>query len=77
MYLPPKDRLDQLYQEAETHQLGQQLKREHPPQTIWGIRGYPALFTSYSISVIGQWFDSIALMVLFAYIWQSSPIYLA
>ncbi|WP_144559793.1 MFS transporter [Shouchella miscanthi] len=76
MYLPPKDRLDQLYQEAETHQLGQQLKREHPPQTIWGIRGYPALFTSYSISVIGQWFDSIALMVLFAYIWQSSPIYL-
>ncbi|RQW18534.1 MFS transporter [Bacillus sp. C1-1] len=76
MYLPPKDRLDRLYKEAETHQLDKSLKREQHPKTIWGIRGYPALFTSYSISVIGQWFDSIALMVLFAYIWQSSPIYL-
>lgn len=47
------------------------------PRTIWDVPGYKKLFSSYSISIIGQWFDMVALMVVFGYIWDAHPFMLA
>lgn len=47
------------------------------PKAIWEVPGYKKLFSSYCISVIGQWFDMVALMVLFGYIWHTEPYMLA
>ncbi|MFS0788022.1 MFS transporter [Shouchella sp. 1P09AA] len=73
---PPHDHNDCLRNEAYANNLARGIQTNSQPDSIWQIRGYRSLFTSYSISVTGQWFDSIAIMVIFAYVWQSSPIYL-
>lgn len=35
------------------------------------------LFTSYSISMFGRWLDMVAVMILFGYVWNSSPLLIA
>ncbi|MDQ0272537.1 MFS transporter [Cytobacillus purgationiresistens] len=52
-------------------------KQNEEPRKIWDVPGYRKLFSSYSISVIGQWFDMIALMIIFGYMWKVEPYMLA
>ncbi|WP_196493740.1 MFS transporter [Ornithinibacillus caprae] len=41
--------------------------------TIWKNHTYVKLFISYTISTMGSFFDMIAVMLLFSYVWQSEP----
>ncbi|WP_171051820.1 MFS transporter [Alteribacter natronophilus] len=43
------------------------------PPSIWTNRNYVKLFTSYSISTLGQFFDMIAVFLIFSYVWQAEP----
>ncbi|WP_340003080.1 MFS transporter [Oceanobacillus sp. FSL K6-0127] len=40
---------------------------------IWKNRTYVMLFSSYAISTFGSFFDMLAVMLLFSYVWQSEP----
>lgn len=42
-------------------------------QSIWKNRNYILLFSSYSISTFGKFFDMLAVMLMFSYVWQSEP----
>jgi MFS transporter, DHA3 family, macrolide efflux protein len=48
-----------------------------PLPTIWKNKIFVRLFGSYSISMLGHWFDMVAIMVLFGYVWQADPLLLA
>ncbi|WP_161524764.1 MFS transporter [Alteribacter lacisalsi] len=41
--------------------------------SIWTNKNYVKLFTSYSISTLGQFFDMIAVFLIFSYVWQAEP----
>lgn len=41
--------------------------------SIWKNRTYLKLFSSYAISTFGQFFDMLAVMLMFSYVWQSEP----
>ncbi|SDO24701.1 MFS transporter [Alkalicoccus daliensis] len=38
---------------------------------------YGRLFVSYAISSLGRWFDMVAVMILFGYLWQAEPLTIA
>ncbi|WP_163970227.1 MFS transporter [Oceanobacillus halotolerans] len=42
--------------------------------SIWKNKAFLKLFSSYSISVMGQFFDMIAIILLFTYTWESEPL---
>ncbi len=35
------------------------------------------LFASYSVSMLGHWFDMVAIIILFSYVWYASPLTIA
>ncbi|WP_179295444.1 MFS transporter [Bacillus sp. FJAT-45350] len=35
------------------------------------------MFSSYSISMLGRWFDMVAIMILFGYVWEVEPLIIA
>ncbi|MFA1822658.1 MFS transporter [Virgibacillus oceani] len=41
--------------------------------SIWKNRTYVMLFSSYTISTFGRFFDVLAVMLIFSYVWQSEP----
>src|SRR5690625_2199811 len=41
--------------------------------SIWKNRTYVMLFSSYAISAFGRFFDMLAVMLMFSYVWQSEP----
>ncbi|WP_171016898.1 MFS transporter [Pseudalkalibacillus caeni] len=45
--------------------------------TIWQNKTFMKMFTAYSISIFGDWFDIIAISVLLAYTWNSDPLLIA
>lgn len=45
--------------------------------SIWQNKTFRKMFTAYSISSFGDWFDIIAISVLLAYTWQTEPIWIA
>ncbi|GEL77684.1 MFS transporter [Tenuibacillus multivorans] len=45
--------------------------------SIWKNNTFMRLFYSYSISMFGRWFDMVAIMILFSYIWEANPIIIA
>lgn len=63
--------------ETRTQQLPSPWQTKEIPRSIWEIKGYNRLFFSYCLSMIGQWFDMVAIMVLFGYVWQTSSFLLA
>ncbi|RXI96206.1 MFS transporter [Anaerobacillus alkaliphilus] len=46
-------------------------------ETIWQNRVFMKLFASYSVSMLGQWFDIVAVLILFSYVWQVNPMMIA
>jgi DHA3 family macrolide efflux protein-like MFS transporter len=44
------------------------------PVSIWKNKTFLKMFSAYSISTFGDWFDLIAISVLVAYRWQTDPI---
>ncbi|WP_419893537.1 MFS transporter [Oceanobacillus kimchii] len=42
-------------------------------KSIWKNRTYVMLFSSYAISTFGSFFDMLAVMLLFSYVWQLEP----
>ncbi|WP_167553134.1 MFS transporter [Evansella clarkii] len=49
----------------------------HPHKTIWQNKIFMKLFASYSVSMLGHWFDMVAIIILFSYVWQASPLVIA
>lgn len=49
----------------------------HKEETIWQNRIFMKLFASYSVSMLGHWFDIVAVIILFSYVWQVSPLVIA
>ncbi|CAG9623760.1 MFS transporter [Sutcliffiella rhizosphaerae] len=45
--------------------------------TIWQNSTFMKLFASYSISMLGHWFDMVAIVILFGYVWQANPLVIA
>ena len=41
--------------------------------SIWQNRAYLILFSSYTISTFGKFFDMLAVMLMFSYVWQAEP----
>ncbi len=41
--------------------------------SIWKNRTYLKLFSSYAISTMGKFFDMLAVILLFSYVWQTEP----
>ncbi|GAB3807990.1 MFS transporter [Virgibacillus kimchii] len=41
--------------------------------SIWKNRTFVMLFSSYAISTFGRFFDMLAVMLMFSYVWQSEP----
>lgn len=73
-----KERIKQLRKEARLYHLSRQLtQKTERPNSIWEVSGFPKLFASYSISIIGQWFDMVAIMIVFGYIWNADPFLIA
>ncbi|MGZ4134529.1 MAG: MFS transporter [Tumebacillaceae bacterium] len=44
------------------------------PSSIWKNHVYTRLFTAFSLSVFGDWFDMVAMLVLFAYQWHADAL---
>lgn len=45
--------------------------------SIWKNNIFMRMFASYSVSMMGNYFDMIAIMILFGYVWQTEPILIA
>ncbi|MGP4072717.1 MFS transporter [Piscibacillus sp. B03] len=45
--------------------------------SIWKNKTFIRLFSSYSISMLGRWFDMVAIMILFSYVWRTDPLIIA
>ncbi|UCZ53428.1 MFS transporter [Bacillus shivajii] len=45
--------------------------------TIWQNKIFMKLFASYSVSMLGHWFDMVAIIILFSYVWHTSPLVIA
>ncbi|SEQ33140.1 MFS transporter [Piscibacillus halophilus] len=45
--------------------------------SIWKNDIFLRLFSSYFISVLGRWFDMVAIMILFSYVWKADPLIIA
>ncbi|MBU9713562.1 MFS transporter [Evansella tamaricis] len=45
--------------------------------SIWKNGIFMRLFASYTVSMMGNYFDTIALMILFGYIWKVDPVLIA
>jgi DHA3 family macrolide efflux protein-like MFS transporter len=48
-----------------------------PQLSIWKNRTFMRMFSAYSLSMTGQYFDMIAMAILFAYVWQADPVIIA
>ncbi|ARK29817.1 MFS transporter [Halalkalibacter krulwichiae] len=46
-------------------------------ESIWRNSIFMKLFASYTVSMFGHWFDMVAIIVLFSYVWETEPIVLA
>ncbi|AST89973.1 hypothetical protein BC6307_01095 [Sutcliffiella cohnii] len=46
-------------------------------ETIWQNSIFMRLFASYSVSMLGHWFDMVAIIVLFGYVWNADPMMIA
>ncbi|TPE67283.1 MFS transporter [Halalkalibacterium halodurans] len=68
---------DRLNEWEEAHKQKVLVKTTKKRETLWQQPGYKKLFTSYSISMVGQWLDLVALLVLFGYVWNADPLLLA
>jgi MFS family permease len=44
---------------------------------IWKNRAFVRMYGSYAISTFGDWFDAMALMILFSFTWHASPLMIA
>lgn len=42
--------------------------------SIWQNKIFVKMFGSYSISMLGRWFDMVAIIVLFGFVWDASPL---
>ncbi|SES12394.1 MFS transporter [Salipaludibacillus aurantiacus] len=45
--------------------------------SIWKNAVFMRMFCSYSISMLGRWFDMVAIMILFGYVWETDPLTIA
>ncbi|MCE7792176.1 MFS transporter [Salipaludibacillus sp. CUR1] len=45
--------------------------------SIWKNAVFMRMFSSYSISMLGRWFDMVAIMILFGYVWETDPLTIA
>ncbi|WP_052339683.1 MFS transporter [Gorillibacterium massiliense] len=50
------------------------LHKASKPASVFSSRVFSRMFLSYSISSIGDWFDVMAMIVLFTYVWNASPL---
>lgn len=49
------------------------MKNQEIDQSIWNNKMYLLLFSSYTISTLGKFFDILAVMLMFSYVWQAEP----
>ncbi|QKS73036.1 MFS transporter [Paenalkalicoccus suaedae] len=45
--------------------------------TLWNNKPFLRIFSSYTVSMFGRWFDMVAIMILFSFVWQLDPLYVA
>ncbi|MCR6112545.1 MFS transporter [Bacillus sp. A301a_S52] len=45
--------------------------------SLWKNNAFICLFASYATSMMGRWFDMVAILMLFGYIWDVSPLIMA
>ncbi|WP_163579746.1 MFS transporter [Gracilibacillus saliphilus] len=45
--------------------------------SIWKNNTFMRLFSSYSVSMLCRWFDMVAVMILFSYVWEADPFIIA
>ncbi|UOQ46874.1 MFS transporter [Gracilibacillus caseinilyticus] len=45
--------------------------------SIWKNKMFLRLFSSYSVSMLGRWFDMVAILILFSYVWEANPFIIA
>lgn len=50
------------------------MKNQEIDQSIWNNKMYLLLFSSYTISTLGKFFDILAVMLMFSYVWQAEPV---
>jgi MFS family permease len=50
---------------------------ENQAKTIWRNPLFVKMFTAYSLSTFGDWFDMIAIQVLLAFVWNTEPMVIA
>ncbi|WP_240253062.1 MFS transporter [Ferdinandcohnia quinoae] len=53
------------------------MKRIINQSSIWKNGIFMRMFASYSVSMMGHYFDMIAIMIIFGYVWQADPILIA
>ncbi|GAF64850.1 putative MFS transporter [Bacillus sp. TS-2] len=72
-----RQRQNEIKEQTKTEYLLKEQRKSRKVNRLWDIPGYGRLFASYSISTIGQWFDMVALMIIFGYVWVVEPFMLA
>ncbi|KYG30489.1 MFS transporter [Alkalihalobacillus trypoxylicola] len=72
-----RQRQNDIKEQTKTEYLLKEQRKSQTINRLWDIPGYGRLFASYSISTIGQWFDMVALMIIFGYVWVVEPFMLA
>ena len=50
---------------------------KHQIKSVWHNPLFVKMFTAYSLSTFGDWFDMIAIQVLLAYVWNTDPMIIA
>lgn len=50
---------------------------ERIQSSIWQNKIFMKMFGSYSISMLGRWFDLVAIIVLFGFVWDATPLTIA
>jgi len=45
--------------------------------SLWSNRVFTRMFGAYALSSVGDWFDMIAVMALFSFIWKVEPLYVS
>lgn len=52
-------------------------EKNNTEKSIWRNSVFMRIFASYSVSIMGNYFDSVALMIMFGFLWQAEPIVIA
>ncbi|ASS73993.1 hypothetical protein CIG75_02680 [Tumebacillus algifaecis] len=45
--------------------------------SLWSNKIFNKMFVSYTLSSVGDWFDMIAIMTLFSFVWKVEPLYVS